>query len=116
MAFSDDLIRALVKTGRYTDPKAEAHLADMLIKRRDRIGFCIPAVGQSSGEPSLSIETGRLTFENAAVNAGVSKPPAGGYLIRWFSFDNNTGSASPIGSPAAVTGTEARAPGTLARR
>ena len=38
MAFSDELIRAIVKTGRYSDPKAEEHLGTVLIKRRNKIG------------------------------------------------------------------------------
>ena len=38
MAFSDELIRAVVKTGQFSDPKAEQYLADVLIKRRDKIG------------------------------------------------------------------------------
>ena len=38
MAFTDELIRAAVKTGQYSDPKAEQHIADVLIKRRDKIG------------------------------------------------------------------------------
>ena len=45
MAFSDDMIRALVKTGKYSDAAAEKLLADVLIKRRDKIGrgFTSPA-------------------------------------------------------------------------
>jgi hypothetical protein len=111
-AFSDELIRAIVSTGRYTDPKAEQHLADVLIQRRDKIGLAyLPSVN-----PVVNFaldQTGRLTFENAAVNAGFAKPPVGGYLVRWFAFDNNSGTASPIGSPTAVAVTEARAPGGL---
>ena len=38
MAFSDDLIRAIVKTGEYSDPAAEKYLGDVLIQRRDKIG------------------------------------------------------------------------------
>ena len=38
MAFTDDQIRAIVKTGQFTDAAAEQHLADVLIKRRDAIG------------------------------------------------------------------------------
>ena len=34
MAFSDEMIRAIVKTGQLSDPKAEEHLATVLIKRR----------------------------------------------------------------------------------
>jgi hypothetical protein len=112
MAFSDDLIRAIVKTGRYSDPKAEQYLADVLIERRDKIGTTyLTAVN-----PIVNVAldgSGRLVFENAAVNAGVAKPPAGGYLVRWSTFDNNTGAAAPLGSPTVVAGTEARAPGSL---
>ena len=35
MAFSDEMIRALVKTGQYSDPQAEALLAKVLIQRRE---------------------------------------------------------------------------------
>ena len=38
MAFTDEQIRAAVKTGGYTDPAAEKLLADVLIQRRDKIG------------------------------------------------------------------------------
>ena len=45
MAFSDEMIRAIVKTGEYSDAAAERHLADVLIKRRDKIGAAyLPAV------------------------------------------------------------------------
>ena len=36
-AFTDDLIRAAVHTGQFSDPAAEKHLGDVLIKRRDKI-------------------------------------------------------------------------------
>ena len=36
-AFTDDMIRAVVRTGKYSDPAAEALLADVLIKRRQKI-------------------------------------------------------------------------------
>ena len=36
-AFTDELIRAAVHTGAFSDPMAEQHLADVLIKRRDTI-------------------------------------------------------------------------------
>ena len=38
MAFSDEMIRAIVKTGQYSDPAAEKLLADVLIQRRNKIG------------------------------------------------------------------------------
>ena len=36
-AFTDDLIRAAVHTGQFSDPAAEKYLGDVLIKRRDKI-------------------------------------------------------------------------------
>jgi hypothetical protein len=90
MAFSDEMIRALVKTGQYTDPEAEAILGNVLIQRRDAIGRTyLPAI---SPVVNLALsDSGLLTFDNAAVSAGVAPAPAGGYDIRWARFDNNTG-------------------------
>ena len=36
-AFTDDLIRAAVRTGEFSDPQAEKYLADVLIERREKI-------------------------------------------------------------------------------
>ena len=112
MAFSDDLIRALVKAGGYSDPRDEQHLADVLIKRRNKIGSTyLPAVNPIV-EPALDA-TGRLTFVNAAVAAGVAPPPSGGYSARWFTYDNATGATAAIGTPTVGRDPEVRAPGAL---
>ena len=50
MAFSDEMIRAIVKTGQYSDPVAEKHLADVLIKRRNKIGQAYLTSHQSFGQ------------------------------------------------------------------
>ena len=109
MAFSDEMIRAAVRTGQYTDAAAERHLADVLIKRRDKIGKAyLPAVN-----PLVDFAldaTGRITFVNAAVQARVAAAPAGGYEARWFRFNNDTGEAAPLGSPTASTGLAIQAP------
>jgi hypothetical protein len=44
---------------------------------------------------------GKLTFQNAAVEAGVGVEPVDGYAITWASFDNNTGASTPVDSPSA---------------
>ncbi len=45
MAFTDEMIRAIARAGGYSDPAAEKHLADVLIKRRDKIGRAfLPAI------------------------------------------------------------------------
>ena len=66
MAFSDDLIRAVVNTGRFTDARAEKYLGDVLIKRRDKIGRAYLAGINPVVNPRLDA-SGSLAFENAAI-------------------------------------------------
>ena len=103
MAFSDALIRAAVKTGQISDPKAEQYLGDVLIKRRDKIGRTYLTKINPIVDPALDA-SGVLTFGNAAVEPGFATAPAG-YAAAWYAFDNATGDSRPIGQT-----TGARAP------
>jgi hypothetical protein len=104
MAFSDEMIRAIVKTGGYTDPAAERHLAETLIKRRDQIGRVFLTAINPIVSPSIDGTT--LTFANAAVDARMAQAPSA-YQAVWFRFDNTTGASTRIGE---VTGAEPRMP------
>jgi hypothetical protein len=112
MAFSDEMIRAIVRTGQYSDAAAAKHLAEVLIKRRDKIGKAyLPAVN-----PLVDFQldtSGVLTFQNAAASAGVATNPRGGYQARWYRFDNSNGSATPFGSPVVSAGLKIAAPAGL---
>ena len=66
MALSDDLIRAAVRAGKYSDPRAAEFLAGALIERRDAIGKSFLVHVNPVVDPSLSSD-GRLSFGNAAV-------------------------------------------------
>ena len=76
MAFSDELIRAIVKTGQFSDPKAEQYLGDVLIKRRDKIGQAYLPKINPVVDPRLDA-SGTLTFANAAVDAPGGRGAAG---------------------------------------
>jgi hypothetical protein len=111
-AFTDDMIRTVVATGSYSDPDAAKLLADVLIKRRNRIAAAyLPAVN-----PLVDFvlsATGVLSFRNAAVDAGVGTVPAGGYRATWSEFDNATEQSKPLGPAATLQTTSATAPGPL---
>ena len=95
-AFTDDMIRAAVRSGGYTDPAAEALLTGVLIKRRDKIAAAyLPAINPLV-DFALDAK-GELTFKNAAVETGVATPPDR-YRASWATFDNATGEARPIGA------------------
>ena len=109
-AFSSEMIRAIVKSGAYSDPNAERYIADTLIKRRDKVAAAYlptinPLVGFTLGED------GALAFENAAIKADTAAPPSGGYTARWATFDNATGATQPLGETSAPQTTLPAPPG-----
>jgi hypothetical protein len=94
MAFSDEMIRAVVKAGELSDPEAERYLADVLIARRDVIGRTYLTRLTPIVDPVL--DAGVLSFGNAAVDHKLAGAPSE-YLTRWFTFDNATGESRPLG-------------------
>lgn len=93
MAFTGEQIRAIVKTGEFSDPAAEQYVADTLIKRRDKIGKDFFA--QVLPLDRFAVNDGRLTFDNLAVVHKLSAAPA--YTYQWSVFDNGTETCSPLG-------------------
>jgi hypothetical protein len=98
MRFTDDLIRAAVKTGRYDDKAAEEYLIQTLIKRRDKIvrhylGEINPL---DSFRVTDSPSGAALEFTNLGEQAEVGKAEA--YKYQWFRFDNQKNEADPIGA------------------
>ena len=112
MAFSDEQIRAAVRTGGFTDPAAENMLAEVLMERRDRIG----SVYFSRVNPIVRFaltDEGVLTFENPAVRAGFAGAPEQGYEATWYRFDNATGQTEALGPATRATGERVQSPGPL---
>jgi hypothetical protein len=99
MALPDDLIRAAVQAGQYTDPVAEKFLGDALIERRDKIGRAWLTAINPVVDPAIAAD-GSLSFRNAAVDHGFAPPPKA-YDVAWYRFDNATGESSRLGATAA---------------
>jgi hypothetical protein len=115
LAFSDEAIAAVVKTGEYSDPDASAYLTQVLVTRRDKIlqhwlNQVLPLV-----DLALSPD-GTLSFRNIAIDAKAADAPTA-YQVRWYTVDNAADAATPVGeavrfndvrvpAPAAVRGAE----------
>jgi hypothetical protein len=113
MAFTDELIRAAVKTGNFTDPAAEKLLGDILIKRRDKIGRAYYA--RINPLVRFELTDAGLAFENPAVKAGFAAAPKQGYQATWYRFNNATEAADQIGSPTTTSDSRLKPPADLPR-
>jgi hypothetical protein len=92
MAFSDLDIRAIVETGRYSDPEATAWVTDTLIKRRDKIGKAWLSRGLALD--NFGVADGRLVFDDLAEKYKVTGPRQ--VTIRWSEFDNGNNQRRPV--------------------
>jgi len=92
MAFTNEEIRAIVKTGQLSDPAAEKYLADTLIARRDKIGraWLVPM----NSFDNFAIVEGELEFEHLASRLDLAPEPA--YQAQWFAIDAGSGMRRPV--------------------
>jgi hypothetical protein len=84
----------------------------VLIQRRDKIGAAYLVAVTPLVDFELSTD-GRLSFDNAAVTAGVATAPPGGYRVKWARFDNATGALAPLGEGTIAPGERPSAPASL---
>lgn len=95
MAFTDDDIRTIVKTGQYSDPEAEQWLIECLIERRNKIGRTY--FEKVLPLDQLRIEDGQLKFDDLGVRYGFV--PSRQYTVAWSGYQNETDRHNPIGAP-----------------
>lgn len=93
MSFSEEQIRAIVKTGEISNPDSEDYLVATLVERRNKIGRAW-LTRVSSFDDFEWTESGQLKFKHVASYYDLERKPA--YQIFWFSFDNATGERQPI--------------------
>ena len=92
MAFTDEQIRALVKTGQYSDPRAEDWIIKCLIERRDKIGKAF--VSKVLPLDRFEVREGQLAFEDLAVQHKLTT--SRDLTIEWSRFNNEAETKTPI--------------------
>src|SRR5262245_44715414 len=89
--FSNAMIKAIVEESQLSDSTAAAHLADVIVKRRDKTVRW--GITQTNPLDHFAIGAGAapaLTFDNAAVRLRVVEQLTVRYFIRWAPFDNRS--------------------------
>ncbi len=99
MAFTDEEIRGIVKTGEYSDPAAERWVAECLIARRDKIGKTYFA--KVLPLDRFAIQQDRLVFEDLAVSHKLIA--SRDYTVQWSRFNNQTEKKTPLTGETTVT-------------
>jgi hypothetical protein len=92
MAFTDDDIRAIVETARFTDPRSTEYIIATLAERRSKIGRTF--FSKILPLDDFRVENDDLLFDDLAVRYGFHAPRA--YEVCWFSFDNTLQKHEPL--------------------
>jgi len=104
-SYTDEEVRTLVEEGRITDPEAEDHLVDLLIRRRDKV--VAYWLTRTNPLDEFRLDQGEagpvLRFENLAVARGLASPSLT-HRYRWYRLDNHGGVRTPAGSWASAAG------------
>ena len=105
-AFDDARVRAIVATGEFADPEAERYLADVVLRRRDKVLAHYVHLANPLVDFRVAGTDGQaaLEFVNLAERIGLGGGAA--YEHEWLAFDNQTGQTRSLG-PAARSSSRA---------
>jgi hypothetical protein len=92
MAFTDDDIRAIVETAKFSDPHAADYIVATLERRRDKIGRVF--FSRLLPLDHFRVEGDELLYDDLAVKYGFIIPRP--YEVRWTRFDNVHQKHEPI--------------------
>lgn len=112
-AFTDRHLQVAVDKAQYRDPQAHTQIVEALAARRDVIARTWLTAITPIVQPDLDAE-GRLTFRNAAVDAGVASAPTH-YELTWSRFDNTSHAHTDIGDPTRWTSPSGDVPDAVRR-
>jgi hypothetical protein len=98
--FSDAAIQAIVKEGDFRASEAEAHLASMIEKRRDKI--VARYFGSLNPLADFTVTSDAVRFANYGEDAGLARVEA--YEHEWFAFNNQTSGTESLGVAVRATG------------
>lgn len=92
-SFTDEELKALISTGKLSDPKAAAWLLECLSKRRDKIGKTY--FSRVLPVDQFAVQSGELRWVDLGAKTGLL--PAANVSLQWFSFDNEAEKKTPLG-------------------
>jgi len=101
--FTDEVLGAVVKTGKLSDPKAEAYLLHVLRKRRDKVvRYWITRTNPLDEFRVTASDAGwELSFDNAAIRVGAARTGAT-YSVGWSALHNLEGREVIVRAPVSI--------------
>jgi hypothetical protein len=97
--FTDTMIQSIVEDARLSNPAASGYLADVIIRRRDKVVRW--GITHANPLDRFELRAGtvpELRFDNAATRLGVVTLQSV-YRVQWSAFDNRSDAAHPAGDP-----------------
>jgi hypothetical protein len=107
--FTDDVLRAVVKTARISDPAAESYLLETLIARRDKCIRYWIARTNPLDRFEVSPDGNEVRFDNAALRAGAVEGDVA-YDAQWAQLDNLANKETPAGGEVRLSGAAMKIP------